>query len=58
MDFLFGEDYFPNNAWIIFWSFPVLHRSLMGSNIVSKCGNDSLMFQNIFFTWIPYLSYL
>jgi hypothetical protein len=30
----------------------------MGCNIVSKCGKDSLMFQNLFLTRIPYSSEL
>jgi hypothetical protein len=30
--------------------------SLMSCNIISKCGKDSLMFQNLFLTRIPYSS--
>jgi hypothetical protein len=30
--------------------------SLMSCSIISKCGNDSLMFQNPFLIRIPYLS--
>ena len=52
MNFLFGDDSFPNNTHIqqlIFEIFLVLQGSLMGNNIVFKCGNDSLMFNNIVF---------
>jgi hypothetical protein len=40
-----------------FENFLILHRSLMDCNIIFKCGSDSLMFQNSFFTKIPYSSY-
>jgi hypothetical protein len=32
----------------------VLQWSLMGCNIIFKCGKDSLVFQNSFLTRIPY----
>ena len=34
--------------------FLVSHGSLMSCNIISKCGKDSLMFQNPFLVRIPY----
>jgi len=46
------------NVASCFMNFLVLHRSLMGCNIFSNNGNDSLMFQKTFLTRIPYLSYL
>ena len=40
-----------------FWNFLVLQGILIGCNVIFKC-NDSLMFQNSFFTKIPYSSQL
>jgi hypothetical protein len=40
-----------------FENFLILHGSLMDCNIIFKCGSDSLIFQNSFFTKIPYSSY-
>jgi len=39
-----------------FENFLVPQRSLMSCNIISKCGKDSLMFQNPFLIRIPYSS--
>jgi hypothetical protein len=39
-----------------FGNFLVPLGSLMSSHIISKCGNDLLMFQNPFFIRIPYSS--
>jgi hypothetical protein len=39
-----------------FGNFLVPQRSLMSSNIISKCGKDLLMFQNPFLIRIPYSS--
>jgi hypothetical protein len=39
-----------------FRNFLVPQGSLMSCNIISKCGKDSLMFQNPFLIRIPYLS--
>ena len=41
-----------------FWDFIVPQGSLISCNIISKCGNDSLMFQKHFLIRIPYSSYL
>ena len=38
-------------------NFLVPQGSLMSCNIISKCGRDSLMFQNPFLIRIPYESY-
>jgi hypothetical protein len=39
-----------------FENFLVPQGSLMSCNIISKCGKDSLMFQNPFLIRIPYSS--
>ena len=39
-----------------FGNFLVQQESLMSCNIISKCGTDSLMFQNPFLIRIPYSS--
>ena len=38
-----------------FRNFLVLQESLMDCNIIFRCGNDLLIFQNLFLTKIPYL---
>jgi hypothetical protein len=37
-----------------FENFLVSQESLMSYNIISKCGKDSLMFQDLFLIRIPY----
>jgi len=57
VDFLFDNDlFFYKDVTACFENFLVPQGSLMSCNIVPKCGNDSLMFQNPFLTRIPYSS--
>jgi len=59
VDFLFGKHPFSyKDVVAYFGNLLVLQGSLMGCNIVSNCGKDSLMFQNPFFTRFPYSSLL
>jgi hypothetical protein len=57
MNFLFGKDLFSyKDVGAYFGNFLVPQGSFMRSNIISKCGKDSLMFQNPFPIRIPYSS--
>jgi hypothetical protein len=57
VDFLFGKDPFPTRMReLVFGNFLVPQESLMTCNIISKSGNDLLMFQNCFLIRIPYPS--
>ena len=57
MDFLFGKDLFSTRMWELVLGISLVPQgSIMRCNIISKCGKNSLMFQNPFLIKIPYSS--
>jgi hypothetical protein len=56
VEFLFGKDPFSTRMWELVLEKKILvsQGSVMSCNIISKCGNDSLMFYNPFLVRIPY----
>jgi len=57
MNFLFGKNPFPYKDTIAFYkNFIVLQEYLIYYNIIFKCGENSLMFQNPFLITIFYSS--
>jgi len=49
-----NEHFLIRMIQLVFGNFLALEASLMGYNVIFKCGKDSLMFQNSFLTRIPY----